>query len=237
MINVTDRLGPASTRRRREPSAASGSFVIRLLIVDQHQLVRAGLAALLEAADSFAIVGQAGDADEAVQLARDLQPDVVLMDLSTPHQAAPETARRLLAERAETRVVVLSSFFEQDRVIDALAAGAIGYLLKDCDPQSLIAAVRAAALGSATLDPRVAEALIPSRPDQGTAEDPSLTARESEVLTLVAQGLGNKEIGHRLGISPRTVKVHVGNIFRRIGVTNRTSAASWARKHLPDLTQ
>jgi DNA-binding NarL/FixJ family response regulator len=211
--------------------------VIRLLIVDQHQLVRAGLAALLEAAESFDIIGQAGDADEAVQMARALQPDVVLMDLSTPHQAAPETTRRLLADRPKTRVVVLSSFFEQDRVVDALAAGAIGYLLKDCEPQSLIAAVRAAALGSATLDPRVAEALLPAAPDRGTAEDRSLTARESEVLSLVAQGLGNKEIGHRLGISPRTVKVHVGNIFRRIGVTNRTSAASWARKHLPDSTR
>jgi DNA-binding NarL/FixJ family response regulator len=125
---------------------------------------------------------------------------------------------------------VLTSFGDQGRVVDALAAGAVGYLLKDCDPREVLAAVRSAALGHAPIDPRVARALLPSATARSSE---TFSDREVEVLRLLTQGLANKQIGRALGISERTVKVHVGNVFRRIGVTDRISAAMWARDNLP----
>ncbi len=127
-------------------------------------------------------------------------------------------------------MVVLTSFSDQPRVAEALAAGAVGYLLKDCDPRDLVASVRAAAEGHAPLDPRVARALLPST--AGPSVSDGLSGREREVLELVAQGLANKQIGRALGISERTVKAHLGRVFRQIGVGDRTSAALWAREHL-----
>jgi DNA-binding NarL/FixJ family response regulator len=160
------------------------------------------------------------------------------MDLSMPVLDGVQATHRLLAELPDTRVVVLTSFSDRARVNDALAAGAIGYLLKDCDPRDLLAAVRSAARGHTPLDARIAGALLPTASNLGPAPSgPSgveLSAREREVLSLVAQGLANKQIGRALGITERTVKVHLGNVFRRIGVADRTSAALWARDHLPD---
>jgi DNA-binding NarL/FixJ family response regulator len=130
--------------------------------------------------------------------------------------------------------VVLTSFSDQPRVADALAAGAIGYLLKDCEPRDLLAAVRAAAQGNAPLDPRVARALLPSAPPARPADE--LSAREEQVLRLVTKGLANKQIARYLGISESTVKAHISNVFRQIGVADRTSAAIWARDHLPDVS-
>jgi DNA-binding NarL/FixJ family response regulator len=141
-----------------------------------------------------------------------------------------EATRRLLDAQPEIRVVALTSFSDRQRVSDVLEAGAIGYLLKDCAPDELLAAVRAAAAGHAPLDPRVAGALLPSRTGAPAA---SLSGRELEVLRLAADGLANKQIARRLGISESTVKVHLGNVFKRIGVTDRTSAAIWARDNLP----
>jgi DNA-binding NarL/FixJ family response regulator len=151
------------------------------------------------------------------------------MDLSMPGMDGVEATRRILDDHPEVRVVVLTSFADEARVTDALAAGAVGYLLKDCDGRELIAAVRSAAQGHAPLDPRVARALLPSATPR--VRD-TLSARELQVLRLVAKGLANKQIGRALGISERTVKVHVGHVFRRIDVTDRTSAAMWARDNL-----
>jgi DNA-binding NarL/FixJ family response regulator len=154
------------------------------------------------------------------------------MDLSMPELDGVETTRRLLAIHRTASVVVLTSFSDQERVADALAAGAVGYLLKDCEPRDLLAAVRAAAQGHAPLDPRVAKALLPSAEPARPADD--LSPRELQVLRLVTSGLANKQIARRLGISESTVKAHISSVFRRIGVTDRTSAAVWARDHLPD---
>ena len=203
----------------------------RVLLVDDHQLVRAGLSTLVASADDLEVVGEAADGSAAVEAAVLHRPDVVLMDLSMPVLDGVEATRQIADTMPDTKVVVLTSFSDRDRVTAALEAGAVGYLLKDCEPGELLAAVRAAALGHAPLDPRVAHALLPSR-DRTAPAEPDLSPREREVLELVAEGLANKQIARRLGIAERTVKAHVGSVFRRIGVADRTSAALWARDHL-----
>ncbi|RLV49515.1 DNA-binding response regulator [Nocardioides mangrovicus] len=202
---------------------------IGVLLVDDHQMVRLGLTALISAADGLEVVGQAGDGEAAVAMVAEHRPDVVLMDLSMPGVDGVEATRRILAEHPEVRVVVLTSFSDRDRVSEALAAGAVGYQLKDCEPADLLAAIRAAAEGHVPLDPRVARVLLP---DSSGRPGDSMSAREVEVLRLVAQGLANKQIARHLGISERTVKAHLGRVFRQIGVADRTSAALWARDHL-----
>jgi DNA-binding NarL/FixJ family response regulator len=202
---------------------------VGVLVVDDHPLVRAGLVGLLATSGEFAVVGEAGDGADAVALARESRPDVVLMDLSMPGVDGIEAIRRLLADGYDGAVVVLTSFSDRARVAQALEAGAVGYLLKDAEPADVLAAIRSAAAGHAPLDPRVAGALLPSRRTDPASQ---LSGREREVLRLVAQGMANKQIGRRLGIAERTVKVHLGNVFRRIGVADRTSAALWAREHL-----
>jgi DNA-binding NarL/FixJ family response regulator len=210
--------------------------MIRVLVVDDHQLVRAGLTVLLQTAPDLDVVGQAADGEQALVLARDLRPDVVLMDLSMPVLDGVAATRRLLVEQPAARVVVLTSFAETERVQQALAAGAVGYLLKDCDPHELMSGVRAAAQGLVPLDPRVTRALLPAAEPAAPAPAPPpevLSSREAEVLALVAKGLANKQVARTLGISEHTVKVHLNNVYRRIGVNDRTSAALWARDHLP----
>jgi DNA-binding NarL/FixJ family response regulator len=204
--------------------------MISVLIVDDHPMVRTGLRTLLDSADDIDVVGEAADGEQAIEFGRALRPMVVLMDISMPVLDGAAATRRLLQEEPDIRVVVLTSFAGQPQVSEALAAGAVGYLLKDCDPRDLIAAVRSASEGHVPLDPRVARTLLP-RTTPSPAE--GLSDREKEVLLLVERGLANKQIGHALGISERTVKAHLGNIFRRIGVGDRTSAALWARDHLP----
>jgi len=205
-----------------------------VLLVDDHPLVRAGLTTLIGTTDDLTVVGEAAGGQEAVTLAADLEPDVILMDLSMPGMGGVEATRQILEDHPQICVVVLTSFADQERVADALAAGAVGYLLKDCDGREVLAAIRSAALGHAPLDPRVARALLPSATPR--AQD-TLSARELQVLRLVAKGLANKQIGRALGISERTVKVHVGHVFRRIGVADRTSAAMWARDNLSEGSQ
>jgi len=201
-----------------------------VLLVDDHPLVRAGLTTLIATTDDLDVVGEASGGEQAVILAGTLEPDVVLMDLSMPGMDGVEATRRILEAHPQIHVVVLTSFADQRRVSEALAAGAVGYLLKDSDARDLLAAIRSAALGNAPLDPRVARALLPSAMPRVSD---SLSARELQVLKLVAKGQANKQIGRALGISERTVKVHVTHVFRRIGVTDRTSAAMWARENLP----
>ena len=200
-------------------------------MVDDHAMVRSGLTVLIDATGDLHVVGEAADGRQAVALAADLAPDVVLMDLSMPGMDGVEATRELLRQRPDSVVVVLTSFSDQPRVAEALKAGAVGYLLKDCDPRDLIAAIRSAAEGHAPLDPRVARALLPSATSVSPAD--GLSAREKDVLRLVAQGLANKQVGTRLGISERTVKAHLGRVFREIGVQDRTSATLWAQEHLP----
>jgi DNA-binding NarL/FixJ family response regulator len=203
--------------------------MIRVLVVDDHQLVRAGLITLLRAADDIEVVGEAADGQQALEAASAGSPDVTLMDLSMPVLDGVAATRLLLEAHPGMRVVALTSFSDRQRVTDVLAAGAVGYLLKDSRPDELLAAVRAAASGHAPLDPRVAGALLPSRKPPPAEQ---LSDREKQVLRLVAAGLANKQIARRLGIAESTVKVHTSNIFRRIGVSDRTSAALWAREHL-----
>ena len=202
-----------------------------VLVVDDHAMVRSGLVVLIDGAADLEVAGEAADGEQAVELAIDLQPDVVLMDLSMPVMDGVEATRALLTERPDSVVVVLTSFSDQARVSEALKAGAVGYMLKDCDPRDLLAAIRSAAEGHAPLDPRVARALLPTASTASPAD--GLSTREREVLRLVAQGLANKQVGTRLGISERTVKAHLGRVFREIGVSDRTSAALWAQEHLP----
>jgi DNA-binding NarL/FixJ family response regulator len=204
---------------------------ISVVLVDDHPLVRTGIRALVEATGDIAVVGEAADGQAAVDVVTALAepPDVVLMDLSMPGVDGVAATRLLLDGGTTASVVVLTSFADHARVAEALEAGAVGYLLKDAEPADLLSGIRAAAAGHAPLDPRVARALLPGRTPAPGAD---LSDREREVLLLVAQGLANKQIGSRLGISERTVKVHVGNVFRRIGVADRTSAALWAREHL-----
>jgi len=198
--------------------------------VDDHPLVRAGLTTLLASTEDLVVVGEASGGEQAIELAVERKPDVVLMDLSMPGMNGVEATRGLLALQPETHVVVLTSFHDQAQVAGALEAGAVGYLLKDSDPRDVLSAIRSAASGHAPLDPRVARVLLPSTTPKVSD---SLSARELEVLQLVAKGLPNKLIGRNLGITERTVKVHVGHLFRRIGVADRTSAAIWARENLP----
>ncbi|MCH1866372.1 response regulator transcription factor [Nocardioides sp. CFH 31398] len=208
--------------------------VRRVLLVDDHRLVRAGLAGLVAGDTGLEVCGEAANGEQAVALAATTSPDVVLMDLSMPVMDGVAATRAILADAPDTRILVLTSFADHDRVREALAAGAVGYLLKDSEPGALLAAVRAAADGQVPLDPRVAGALLPgaSSPAPPAEADVDLSRREREVLELVGQGLANKQIARCLGITERTVKAHVGSIFRRIGVADRTSAALWARDHL-----
>ena len=205
---------------------------IRVVVVDDHPLVRTGLISLVaSSAPDLHVVGEADDGAAAVEVAMEAEADVVLMDLSMPGVDGITGIRTLLARGFTGAVVVLSSFADGDRVREALEAGAIGYLLKDSEPDAVLAGIRAAAQGHAPLDPRAARSVLPQRTAQAPGAD--LSAREREVLDLLALGRANKQIARELGISERTVKVHVGNVFRRIGVQDRTSAAIWARDHLP----
>jgi DNA-binding NarL/FixJ family response regulator len=200
--------------------------VIRVLIADDHPLARAGLEHLLGALDDIAVVGVATGGEEAVRLAREHDPDVVLMDLEMPDMDGIDATQALRARQPGAAVVVLTSFSDRERILAALDAGAVGYLLKDADPDELARAIRAAARGEAPLHPRAARELL----DRHRA-GPQLTDREHEILALVAQGLPNKLIARRLAISERTVKGHLTRVFERIGVTDRTQAALWARDH------
>jgi DNA-binding NarL/FixJ family response regulator len=182
---------------------------------------------MLASTEDLEVVGAAADGAEAVDLVGSLAPDVVLMDLAMPGVDGVEATRRITDGASGTAVVVLTSFSDRERILEALDAGAIGYLLKDVEPQDLLRAVRAAAAGESPLDPKAGRALL-TRSRPATVE---LTDREREVLRLVVRGLANKQIGRQLGIAERTVKAHLTSAFQRIGATDRTQAALWATRH------
>ncbi|MFN2608034.1 MAG: response regulator [Acidimicrobiales bacterium] len=207
----------------------AGDGDTRLLVVDDHPVVRQGLVDLLGRAEGITVVGAAADGSEAVALAAEHHPDVVLMDLSMPGVDGVEATRRLAASGSTSRVVVLTSFSDDERILEALDAGAVGYLLKDMEPDELLRAVRAAARDESPLAPKAARAVLSARSAARPAAE--LSGREREVVVMVAQGLANKQIARRMGISEKTVKAHLTSAFQRIGVTDRTQAALWASRH------
>jgi DNA-binding NarL/FixJ family response regulator len=202
--------------------------MIRVLLAEDHTLVRAGLEKLLATAADIEVVGAAANGAEAIELAASDRPDVVLMDLSMPGVDGIEATRAIVAADRDVQVVVLTSLTAPDRILAALDAGAVGYLLKDAAPDEMIEGIRAAARGESPLAPKAARAVLTARTRR---EAPMLSGREREVLHCVAQGMPNKLVALKLGISEKTVKAHLTRIFNQIGVTDRTQAALWARRH------
>lgn len=205
--------------------------MIRVLVVDDHAIVRAGLTQLLGTAEDLELVGEAVDGEQAVAMAASLRPDVVLMDLSMPGVDGVQATGRILACDPGAHVLVLTSFSDQSRIVDALQAGAEGYLLKHSEPEVILAGIREIVRGGSPLDPKAARVLLTER--RRPAAGVHLTGREREVLKMVGDGNPNKVIARRLGISERTVKAHLTSIYQRIGVTDRTQAALWAQRHAP----
>lgn len=209
-----------------DPSGAR----IRVMVVDDHAIVRQGISDVLAADPEIEIVALAKSGEEAVAMVAELRPEVMLMDLSMPGMDGVEATRQTMAAAPGVRVVMLTSFAEPKHVNAALDAGAVGYLLKDAEGEEIVRAVKAANRGEAPFSARAAGALLSRRSERRSIED--LTPREREVLALVGEGLANKQISRRLGIKEKTVKAHLSSVFQRIGVSDRTSAALWAERHL-----
>ena len=205
--------------------------MIEVLLVDDHALIRRGLGDLIGAAEGITVVGAIEDGELAAAAVVELEPDIVLMDMSMPGLDGIDATRAVLAARPATKVIMLTSFSENARIMAALEVGAVGYLLKDAEPEDIIRALRDAAVGGVPLSPKAARALLPSNRPSGNADSNALSAREREVLSLVAVGLPNKSIARRLTISEKTVKAHLTRVFTVLGVSDRTSAALWAQRH------
>lgn len=205
--------------------------MIRVVIVDDHSMVRAGLSQLLGSAPDIEVVGSAANGKEAVDLVARVRPDVVLMDLQMPVMDGVAATAALQAAENEAAVVIVTSFSDRDRIVGAIDAGAVGYLLKDAAPDEILSGVRAAARGESPLHPKAARELLSARADLSPRPKVDLTTRETEVLVLVREGLSNKQIARRLDITERTVKAHLTSCFQRIGVLDRTQAALWAERN------
>jgi NarL family two-component system response regulator LiaR len=205
---------------------------IRVLIVDDHPVVRQGLRSFLQTVDGIDVVGEAADGDEASKLAAALQPDVVLMDLSMPNVDGIEATRRITEASATVKVIALTSFATDDKVFPAIRAGAAGYLLKEAEPAEVAEAIVKVHRGEPILHPSVAERLM-REVAAGTprAHRTDLTTRELEVLRLIAAGRSNREIARELGVAEKTVKTHVSNVLSKLGVQDRTQAALYAVQH------
>jgi len=216
---------------------------IKVLIVDDHQVVRQGLRTFLELQDIDAlpieVMGEAANGIEAVELARRIQPDIVLLDLVMPEMDGIQATSRIIECSPNSRVIILTSFGEEDKVLPAIRAGAQGYLLKDISPDKLIQAIRNAHRGEVQLHPNVAKHLMSAVAQKDAASDAhsnqpvvdELTERESEVLGLIASGMSNREIAEKMFISDKTVKTHVSNILSKLHLGDRTQAAIYALKH------
>ena len=204
---------------------------IRVLVVDDHAVVREGLRTFLSLQDGIEVVGEAADGRDAVAAAERERPDVVVMDLVMPRLDGVQAMRELRARVPRARVIVLTSFLDDDRLLPAIRAGAAGYLLKNVEPAELARAVRAADAGEALIDPVVAARLVDALADADDHRDEQpLTAREQEVLDLIARGYANKRIALELGIAEKTVKTHVGHVLAKLGVADRTQAALYATR-------
>lgn len=202
-------------------------MTITVALVDDHAVLRGGLAQLLASEPDIDVVGMASDGSGALELVRRTHPDVVIMDLQMPEMDGV-TATRLVVAEGGTDVLVLTSFSDTDRIVAALDAGAVGYLLKDAEPEDVIEGVRAVSRGESPIHPRAARQLLGALP--GASRQLELTPRELQVIILIRQGLANKQIARRLGISERTVKSHLTSAFARIGASDRTQAALWAER-------
>jgi DNA-binding NarL/FixJ family response regulator len=215
---------------------------ITVLIVDDHAVVRQGLRTYIELQDDMLVVGEGANGEEAIAQAKRLQPDVVLLDLVMPQMDGVEATKGILEHSPDSRVLILTSFGEDDKVFPAIRAGAQGYLLKDIHPEALLKAIREAYRGEVQLHPEIAKKLMaalstsPAAPSggsppktQGTPSD--LTERELEVLRNIAAGMNNREIAEKMVISEKTVKTHVSNILSKLALEDRTQAAIWALKH------
>ncbi|HEY9326871.1 MAG TPA: response regulator transcription factor [Streptomyces sp.] len=206
--------------------------LIRVLLVDDHQVVRRGLRTFLEIQDDIEVVGEAADGAEGVARTEELRPDVVLMDIKMPGTDGIEALRRLRELENPAKVLIVTSFTEQRTVVPALRAGASGYVYKDVDPDALAGAIRSVYAGHVLLQPEVAGALLAQDdPGSGTGRGSTLTEREREVLGLIADGRSNREIARALVLSEKTVKTHVSNILMKLDLSDRTQAALWAVRH------
>jgi DNA-binding NarL/FixJ family response regulator len=203
--------------------------MIRVLIADDHGVLRDGLARVIGSQPDMELVGAAADGAEAVELAAGSSPDVVLMDLEMPNLDGIEATKRIMGDSPGTAVLVLTSFSDRRRIVGALAAGAVGYLLKDAAADEVVRGIQAAARGESPLDPRAARSLLEAQSQPDPLD--GLSDREREVLGLLLEGLPNKNIARKLGISEKTVKSHLTSVFRVIGVTDRTQAALWAERN------
>ena len=215
--------------------------IIRVLVVDDHAIVRHGLCRLIELQDDMDVVGEGANGVEAVALAARLNPDVILLDLLMPQMDGVEATRRILERSPQSRVLILTSFGEDDKVFPAIRAGAQGYLLKDIQPRQLVQSVRETYQGKAQLHPDITRRLMdavsgevplePAKPAPPSKDLEGLTGREREVLGLIARGLSNREIAEQMVISEKTVKTHVSNLLDKLDLEDRTRAAIWALKH------
>ncbi|MFJ4779695.1 response regulator [Streptomyces sp. NPDC088762] len=205
---------------------------IRVLLVDDHQVVRRGLRTFLEVQDDIEVVGEASDGEEGIARAEELGPDVILMDVKMPGTDGIEALRRLRERANPARVLIVTSFTEQRTVVPALRAGAAGYVYKDIDPDALAGAIRSVHAGHVLLQPEVASTLLAQEEQTPSAgRGGSLTDREREVLGLIADGRSNREIARALVLSEKTVKTHVSNILMKLDLSDRTQAALWAVRH------
>lgn len=212
--------------------ATSQTDAIRILIVDDHAVVRIGLKTVLANATGFRVVGEAGTVSEAISLAAQARPDVVLMDVRLPDGSGVEACRRIKADTPDTRVVMLTSYQDEEAIVGSVMAGASGYLLKQADAERLIQAIRDAAAGESSLDPRAAGTLLSQFRElsakQAEAELAGLTDRERRMLALIAEGYTNRAIGEVLHLSEKTVRNHVSQLLRKLGFQRRSQAAAWA---------
>lgn len=225
-----------------EQTGESTGEEIRVLIVDDHAMVRQGLRTFLELQDNstprLTVVGEAENGLQAVELAEKTQPDIVLLDLVMPQMDGIQAIRKIIACSPRSRLIILTSFGEDDKLLPAIRAGAQGYILKDIPPQELVHAIREAHLGKVQLHPEIARKLMSAVAAQEVtvnrvirAAEGDLTAREQEVLSLIANGLNNREIADKMFISEKTVKTHVSNILGKLHLEDRTQAAIYALKH------
>ena len=210
------------------------SLPIRVLIVDDHEIVRKGIRALLATKKDIQVVGEARDGAEAVETSKTLQPDVILMDLMMPKVNGVQATRQITSECPGARILILTSFAADEQVFPAIKAGALGYLLKDSSPQELLQGIRQVFRGEPSLDPAVARKVLaelssPPPPPKPLTQDP-LTTRELEILRLIARGQSNKEIATELVIAEETVHTHVSNILNKLHLASRTQAALYALK-------